>query len=53
MILIRFNNLFADVSVFSILVVLLLACVVQVCVEVKHLTPSQIHLVDVTVHLLA
>lgn len=40
-------------SVFNILVVLLLACVVQVRVEVEHLTPSQVHLVDVTVHLLA
>jgi len=51
--LVRLNNLFADVRVFNILVVFFLACIVQVGVEVKHLAPSQVHLVDVAVHLLA
>jgi len=40
-------------SVLNILVILLLARVVQVRVEVKHLSPSQVQLVNVTVHLLA
>jgi len=40
-------------SVLNILVILLLACVVQVRVEVEHLPPSEVHLVNVTVHLLA